>query len=321
MPRRLLFLFATMATFAFAPHSVFASAAQNQSAAMTTVHYRTVDVDGIKIFYREAGNPRNPVILLLHGFPTSSQMYRNLIPLLADRYYVVAPDYPGFGQSGMPSRAAFNYTFENLSRVIERFTETIKLTQYTLYMMDYGAPVGFRMAVRHPERITALVVQNGNAYVDGLLDFWQPFRQYWADNAAASREVLRGFLTLEGTIFQYTTGVRDVSLLSPDAWTTDQYQLDRAGNQEIQLDLFYDYRTNVDLYPVWQEYLRTHQPRTLVVWGKNDPIFPAAGAEAFKRDLTRLEFHLLDTGHFALETHATQIALLMRRFLRRAPGS
>ena len=321
MPKRLLIFLTTVMPLVLVAPPVTASAAQSRSVIQPVIHYRTVDVDGIKIFYRAAGNPRNPTILLLHGFPTSSQMYRNLIPLLADRYYVVAPDYPGFGQSAMPSRAAFNYTFENLSHVVERFTETLKLTQYTLYMMDYGAPIGFRMAVRHPERISALVVQNGNAYVEGLQDFWVPFRQYWSDNAAASREVLRGFLTLQGTIFQYTTGVRDVSLLSPDAWTTDQYQLDRAGNQEIQLDLFYDYRTNVELYPVWQEYLRTHQPRTLVVWGKNDPIFPAEGAEAFKRDLARLEFHLLDTGHFALETHATQIALLMRRFLNRRPGS
>ncbi len=290
----------------------------NRVEAATIVHYRQVDVDGLKIFYREAGDPGKPTVLLLHGFPTSSQMYRNLIPQLANRYHVVAPDYPGFGESSAPERAAFKYTFENLSRVIEHFTQRIGLSKYALYMMDYGAPVGFRLAVRHPERVTALIVQNGNAYVEGLPDgFWAPFRQYWQDNSAASREVLRGFLNLETTIFQYTAGVQDVSLLSPDTWTVDQYRLDRPGNNEIQLDLFYDYQTNVELYPTWQAYLRTYQPPTLVVWGKNDPIFPAEGAEPFKRDLTNLEFHLLDTGHFALETHGTEIARLMQRFLKR----
>lgn len=319
MFRPLLFRTLTLAVFAFPIFPSLSQAEENRAEAAAVVHYRQVDVDGLKIFYREAGDPRKPTILLLHGFPTSSQMYRNLIPQLADHYHVVAPDYPGFGESSAPDRALFKYTFENLSLVIEHFTQRIGLKNYALYMMDYGSPVGFRIATRHPERVTALIVQNGNAYVEGLPDgFWAPFRQYWQDNSPVSREVLRGFLNIETTIFQYTSGVRDVSLLSPDAWTVDQYRLDRPGNNEIQLDLFYDYQTNVELYPAWQAYLRTYQPPTLVVWGKNDPIFPAEGAEPFKRDLTNLEFHLLDTGHFALETHGNEIARLMQRFLKRA---
>lgn len=318
MFKRYIFLSALLASVALLVFPALSSADGNNSTASATVHYRSVNVDGLKVFYREAGDPRKPAILLLHGFPTSSQMYRNLIPLLADRYHVVAPDYPGFGESSAPDRATFRYTFENLSIIIERFTQNIGLTNYALYMMDYGAPVGFRLAVRQPQRVTALIVQNGNAYVEGLRDFWVPFRQYWQDNSQASRDALRVFLRIEATMFQYTFGVRDVSLVSPDTWTVDQYRLDRPGNNEIQLDLFYDYQTNVDLYPVWQAYLRNYQPPTLVVWGKNDPIFPAEGAQPFKRDLTNLEFHLLDTGHFALETHGTEIAGLMRRFLKRS---
>jgi len=282
-----------------------------------TVHYRSTTVDGLNVFYREAGDPRKPTILLLHGFPTSSQMFRNLIPRLAGKYHVIAPDYPGFGQSSMPDRNQFAYTFDNLSLVVEHFLEAVGVSKYALYAMDYGAPVGFRLATRHPERITALIVQNGNAYEEGLQDFWVPLKQYWADNSPASRDALRPFLTLDGTIYQYTQGVPDVTLLSPDAWTSDQYYLDRAGNKEIQLDLFFDYQTNVALYPAWQTYFRTYQPPTLVVWGKNDPIFPAEGAEAFKRDLTNLDFHLLDTGHFALESNGAEIAKLMLKFLAR----
>ena len=317
MSRKFVFRSTVIAILALSALPVLSLADDSRAEAAVTVHYRSVNVDGLKVFYREAGDPRKPAILLLHGFPTSSQMFRNLIPLLADRYHVVAPDYPGFGESSAPDRATFSYTFENLSFIVERFTQNIGLSSYALYMMDYGAPVGFRLAVRHPERVTALIVQNGNAYEEGLREFWVPFRQYWQDNAPASREVLRGFLNLETTMFQYISGVRDTSLVSPDTWTVDQYRLDRAGNKEIQLDLFYDYRTNVDLYPTWQAYLRRYQPPTLVVWGKNDPIFPAQGAEPFKRDLTKLEFHLLDTGHFALETHGSEIAGLMRRFLKR----
>lgn len=317
MSRPFLVRSAMIAILALSVFPALSQAGKDRADTDTTVHYRNVDVDGLKVFYREAGDARKPTILLLHGFPTSSQMYRNLIPKLADRYHVVAPDYPGFGESSAPERAAFNYTFENLSIVVERFTQKIGLKNYALYLMDYGAPVGFRLAVRHPERVTALIVQNGNAYVEGLRDFWIPFRQYWQDNAPASREALRGFLKIDATIFQYTNGVRDTSLVSPDTWTVDQYRLDRPGNNEIQLDLFYDYQTNVELYTVWQNYLRTYQPPTLVVWGKNDPIFPAQGAEPFKRDLRNLEFHLLDTGHFALETHGAEIAGLVRRFLQR----
>lgn len=318
MFKRFVFLSALLASVTLMVFPVLSSAHENNAATSATVHYRSVNVDGLKVFYREAGDPRKPTILLLHGFPTSSQMYRNLIPMLADRYHVVAPDYPGFGESSAPDRATFRYTFENLSIIVERFTQNIGLTNYVLYMMDYGAPVGFRLAVRQPQRVTALIVQNGNAYVEGLRDFWVPFRQYWQDNSQASRDALRVFLKIEATMFQYTFGVRDVSLVSPDTWTVDQYRLDRPGNNEIQLDLFYDYQTNVDLYPVWQAYLRNYQPPTLVVWGKNDPIFPAEGAQPFKRDLTNLEFHLLDTGHFALETHGAEIAGLMRRFLNRS---
>lgn len=317
MVRKLLRYSTFMVGVAVLVMSAPSHAEPTRASSTPSVHHRTIDVDGLTIFYREAGDSRHPTILLLHGFPTSSQMYRDLIPRLADRYHVVAPDYPGFGESSMPARTAFTYTFENLSLVVERFAQRVGLTRYALYMMDYGAPVGFRLAVRHPERVTALIVQNGNAYAEGLRDFWVPFRQYWQDNAPSSREVLRGFLSLDATKFQYTYGVRDVSLVSPDTWATDQYRLDRPGNNDIQLDLFYDYRTNVDLYPVWQDYLRNYQPPTLVVWGKNDPIFPAEGAEPFKRDLIDLEFHLLDTGHFALETHGFQIAEMMRRFLRR----
>ena len=317
MSRKFVFRSAVIAILALSAFPVLSLADDTRAKAAVTVHYRSVNVDGLKVFYREAGDPRKPAVLLLHGFPTSSQMYRNLIPLLADRYHVVAPDYPGFGESSAPDRATFRYTFENLSLIVERFAQNIGLSNYALYMMDYGAPVGFRLAVRHPERVTALIVQNGNAYEEGLREFWIPFRQYWQDNAPASRDVLRGFLNFETTMFQYTFGVRDTSLVSPDTWTVDQYRLDRPGNKEIQLDLFYDYRTNVDLYPVWQAYLRTYQPPTLVVWGRNDPIFPAEGAEPFKRDLRNLEFHLLDTGHFALETHGAEIAGLMRRFLKR----
>jgi len=294
-------------------------AVEKEAAAtdFETMRYRTVEVDGIDVFYREAGNPRNPSILLLHGFPTSSQMFRNLMPLLADKFHLVAPDYPGFGQSSMPDRANFAYTFENFSHIIEGFTEAIGLTRYALYVMDYGAPIGYRIAARNPKRITALVIQNGNAYEEGLLDFWIPLKRYWADNSAANRNAIRPFLTLETTRFQYTHGTHDQSLLSPDAWTADQYLLDRPGNNEIQLDIFYDYRTNLPLYPAWQEYFRTHQPPTLIVWGKNDPIFPPEGAEPYKRDLKKIEYHLLDAGHFALESKVGEIADLMRKFLKR----
>lgn len=311
-----IYLSATLllATFTLSGLSVAGGAAENSAQ---TIHYQTASVDGVNVFYREAGDPKKPTLLLLHGFPTSSQMFRNLIPRLSAKYHVIAPDFPGFGQSSMPSRHDFNYTFDNLSLVIEHFVERIGVSKYALYVMDYGAPVGFRLAARHPERVTAFIVQNGNAYEEGLQDFWTPIKQYWSDNSTTSRDALRPFLTLGGTTWQYTQGVPDATLLSPDAWTTDQYYLDRAGNNEIQLDLFYDYRNNVSLYPAWHTYFRTYQPPMLIVWGKNDAIFPAEGAEAFKRDLTNLDFHLLDTGHFALESNGAEIANLMLRFLAR----
>ena len=281
------------------------------------VRHKTVKVGDLDIFYREAGPKDAPAILLLHGFPTSSQMFRNLMPALGDKFHVVAPDYPGFGHSSMPSREKFAYTFDNLAKVIDEFTAKVGLTKYALYVQDYGAPVGYRLAVKHPERITAIVVQNGNAYDEGLdNDFWKPLKAYWKEpNSKEKRDALRGFLTYEVTRFQYTDGAKDLELVSPDGPAHDQFLLDRKGNDEIQLDLFLSYGSNPPLYPKWQEYFRKYQPPMLIAWGKNDKIFPAAGAEPYKRDLKTLEFHLLDAGHFALETNGDEIAKLMREFL------
>jgi pimeloyl-ACP methyl ester carboxylesterase len=280
--------------------------------------YRTVKIDGLDIFYREAGPKDAPVVLLLHGFPTSSHMFRHLIPALADEFRLVAPDYPGYGNSSMPTVDEFEYTFDHLAGVIERFTERLGLQKYTLYVQDYGAPVGYRLAAKHPDRVQALVVQNGNAYDEGIdNDFWEPIKAYWKEKTAEREKPLRGFLTREATIWQYTHGVRDKEAISPDNWNVDQPLLDRPGNAEIQLALFHSYGSNPPLYPKWQAYFRTHQPPTLVVWGKNDAIFPAAGAEPYKKDLKTLEFHLLDTGHFALEEAGDTIAGLMRSFLRK----
>jgi pimeloyl-ACP methyl ester carboxylesterase len=282
-----------------------------------TVVHKSVKVGDLDIFYREAGPKDAPAILLLHGFPTSSQMFRNLIPALAEQYHVVAPDYPGYGHSSMPLHDAFAYTFDNLARVIDDFTQKLELTKYAIYVQDYGAPVGYRLAVKHPERITAIVVQNGNAYDEGLdNDFWKPIKAYWKEpNSKEKRDALRGFLTYDATRWQYTTGVKNPELVSPDGAVHDQFLLDRKGNDEIQLDLFLSYGSNPPLYPAWQAYFRQHQPPMLIAWGKNDPIFPAAGAEPYKRDLKTLEFHLLDAGHFALETEGETIAKLMRDFL------
>lgn len=278
--------------------------------------HKTVEIDGLDIFYREAGRRSAPTLLLLHGFPTSSQMFRNLMPALADRFHVVAPDFPGFGNSAMPAVDEFDYTFDNLARVIEKFTEKLSLKRYSLYLMDYGAPVGFRLAAKHPERVETLIVQNGNAYEEGLGEFWKPFRAYWKDRSTANAKPLKGFLNVGATKWQYTHGTRRPEAISPDAWTVDQYFLDRPGNAAIQLALFYDYGSNPALYPQWQAYFRQHQPPTLIVWGKNDKIFPAEGAHPYKRDLKDLEFHLLDTGHFALEEDSDEIARLIRRFLK-----
>ncbi len=281
------------------------------------VLHKTVKVDGLDIFYREAGPKDAPTLLLLHGFPTSSQMFRKLIPALADKYHVVAPDYPGYGHSSMPSRDAFAYTFDNLARVIDDFTQKLGLTKYALYVQDYGAPVGYRLAAAHPERITAIVVQNGNAYDEGLdNDFWKPIKAYWKEpKSQEKRDALRVALTYETTRWQYTHGVKDPELVSPDGPAHDQFLLDRKGNDEIQLDLFLSYGSNPPLYPKWQAYFREHQPPMLIAWGKNDQIFPAAGAEPYKRDLKTLEYHLLDAGHFALETNGDEIARLIREFL------
>jgi pimeloyl-ACP methyl ester carboxylesterase len=278
-------------------------------------NYKTMMVHGLEIFYREAGRKDAPNILLLHGFPTSSHMFRNLIHALSDQYHLVAPDYPGFGNSSMPAVDKFEYSFDNLAKLIEEFIQALGLEKYSLYLMDYGAPIGYRLAAKYPERVESLIVQNGNAYEEGLRDFWKPIRAYWKERTPENESELRKFLTIEATKWQYTHGVRNVESISPDNWLIDQYLLDRPGNQEIQLQLFYDYGSNPPLYLDWQDYFRKHQPPTLVVWGKNDQIFPAEGAYPYKRDLENIEFHLLDTGHFALEEEGDLIAQYIKRFL------
>ena len=291
---------------------------QQVATAPSKVAYRTVQVDGLDIFYREAGPQDAPTLLLLHGFPTSSHMFRNLIPALADEFHLVAPDYPGFGNSSMPTVEQFDYSFDHLAEVMNKFTRQLGLQKYTIYLQDYGAPVGYRLATSHPERIQAIVVQNGNAYQEGLdNDFWQPLKAYWQEKTAERETALRPFFSREATIWQYTDGVRDQEAISPDNWNVDQPLLERPGNAEIQLALFYSYGSNPAQYPKWQAYFRDYQPPTLIVWGKNDKIFPPAGAEPYKRDLKNLEYHLVDTGHFALEEECDQIADLMRAFLRK----
>ena len=308
------------------------------------VAYRTVAIEDVDIFYREAGNPDRPTLLLLHGFPTSSHMFRDLIPKLADEYHLVAPDYPGYGSSSMPSVDDFDYSFDNIARLIEKFTDKIGLDRYSLYLMDYGAPIGFRIATSRPDRIESLIIQNGNTYIEGIdNNFWEPIRAYWKDREAinmgldndwwknvkaaynnptmSNEDALRFLVTLGATKWQYTNGVTNVEVVSPDTWNHVQPLLDREGNSEIQLQMFYSYGSNPPLYPAWQQYLRDHQPPTLIVWGKNDEIFPAAGAAPYKRDLKDLEYHLLDTGHFALESHGQEIAELIRSFLYRKVGN
>ncbi len=284
---------------------------------MTKVHYRKADVDGFKVFYREAGPTDATALLLLHGFPSSGHMFRELIPALSDRFRVIAPDLPGFGQSDMPSRDRFSYTFDRLADVIERFTEVIGLTRFAIYVFDYGAPTGFRLAVRHPERITAIISQNGNAYEEGLSEGWNPIQAYWRDPSQANRNALRSFLAPEATIWQYTHGVSDTTSVSPDGYSLDNFYLARAGADEVQLDLFGDYKSNVALYPAFQEYFRKHKPPFLAVWGKNDPFFLPPGAEAFKRDIPGAQVRFFDTGHFALETHCEEIAAVIGDFLSR----
>ena len=282
-----------------------------------TTRYQQATVDGFKIFYREAGPKSAPTILLLHGFPTSSHMFRNLMPALADRYHVVAPDLPGFGFSDAPDRKRFRYTFENLAKIINSFTETIGLKNYAIYVFDYGAPVGLRLALTHPERITAIISQNGNAYEEGLSQSWNPIQKYWKEPTSENRATLREFLTPEATKWQYLHGVQDTTLVAPEAYELDSALLARPGNDEIQLDLFLDYASNVALYPKFQEYFRTRLPSMLAVWGKSDPFFLPPGAEAFKRDNPGAEVRFYDTGHFALETHHQEIAGAIRDFLGR----
>lgn len=280
-------------------------------------HHRTTSIDGVEIFFREAGPADAPIVLLLHGFPTSSHMFRNLIPALADRYHVIAPDYPGFGQSAMPDRSTFAYTFDRFAELVDGLLTQLGATRYAMYVMDYGAPVGWRLALKHPEQITGLIVQNGNAYDEGLREFWDPIKAYWADHSEVHRQALYSLVTPEITEFQYIDGVADPSRISPDNWIHDQALLDRPSNADIQMDIFYDYRTNLPLYPSVQAYFREHQPPTLIVWGKNDKIFPAEGAHPYKRDLPDAEIHLLDTGHFALEDKADEMIPLIRDFLER----
>ncbi len=286
---------------------------------MRKISFRKAAAAGFNIFYREAGPKDAPVLLLLHGFPSASHMFRDLIPQLSDRFRVIAPDLPGFGQSDMPERTKFSYTFDNIAGVIDRFTEVIGLAHFAIYVFDYGAPTGFRLAMRHPERIAAIISQNGNAYAEGLSEGWNPIRTYWQDPSAANRAALRAFLTPETTYWQYTHGVADTSAVSPDGYSLDNFYLARPGADEVQLDLFGDYKSNVALYPEFQAYFRKHKPPFLAVWGKNDPFFLPAGAEAFKHDISGAEVHFFDAGHFALETHSAEIAAAIRDFLDRTP--
>jgi pimeloyl-ACP methyl ester carboxylesterase len=285
------------------------------------VHYKTAHIGDLDVFYREAGEPVAPVILLLHGFPTSSNMFRNLIPQLANSFHVVAPDYPGFGQSSMPDHRSFEYTFENLTNVVAQLVEQLAIIKFSMYVMDYGAPIGYRLALRGPDRVQGLIVQNGNAYDEGLREFWDPIKKYWNDPRPENRTALHFLVESKSTKWQYENGVADRTLLDPTTWILDQVGLDRPGNREIQMDLFYDYRTNVPLYPQFQAFFRKYQPPTLIEWGKNDFIFPPEGAAPYRRDLPKVEIHLLDTGHFALETHGQEIGSRIEEFLlQRKPG-
>ncbi len=282
-----------------------------------TTFHKNVTVNGVNIYYREAGDVNKPTILLLHGYPTSSHMFRNLITDLSVRYHVLAPDYPGFGRSDQPMMKEFDYTFDNMANIVEGFLEELNVEKYSIYLMDYGAPIGFRIAAKYPERVESLIIQNGNAYEEGLKDFWVPIKKYWNDYTVENGKPLEGFHSPDGLKWQYTHGVQDVSKISPDNWNLDLQHLTREENNEIQLAMFYDYRTNVPLYPEWQQYFRDHQPPTLIVWGKNDFIFPADGAHPYKKDLKNLEFHLLDTGHFALEEKGDEIADYILNFLQK----
>jgi pimeloyl-ACP methyl ester carboxylesterase len=312
-----LVLAATLAAQPLNPASALAQPRAPAINAAPVVHHRTAIVNGTEIFYREAGKPGRPVLLLLHGFPSSSHMYRNLMPALADRYHVIAPDYPGFGQSATPDRAKFEYSFANFANLIDGLTTQLGVGRYVLYVQDYGAPVGFRLALKRPDRVSGLIVQNGNAYDEGLSPFWDPIKAYWKEGSDARRQPLRAGLTLAATKGQYVDGIADPTRIDPAAWLQDQALLDRPGIDEIMLDLFYDYRTNVALYPQFQKFFRTRKPPTLIVWGVNDVIFPATGARAYLKDLPEAELHLLDSGHFALEDKGDEIAGMIRSFLAR----
>lgn len=293
---------------------LFIGLVTSSNAQTARVTYNTAKIDNLEIFYREAGDSSKPTILLLHGFPTSSQMFRDLIPLLSDKYHVVAPDYPGFGYSSAPSVKEFNYTFDNLANVIDKFTVAKGLKKYSIYVQDYGSPVGFRLALKNPEKIQAIIVQNGNAYEEGLTELAAPLRLYGETRDPKVEETLRGFMRLEGTKFQYTHGAKNLNRISPDAWTHPQALLDRPGNTDIQLALFADYLSNIKSYPAWHEYLRKNQPPVLIVWGKNDPFFTVKNIDGFRRDVKNVEVHLLDGGHFALEEYADEIAGHIRNF-------
>jgi pimeloyl-ACP methyl ester carboxylesterase len=282
---------------------------------MNNIHFKTAKVDGLNVFYREAGIVGQAKLLLLHGFPTSSHMFRDLIPLLSDQFHIVAPDLPGFGRTDMPPRSEFRYTFDNIANVIDRFTEIVGFDKFAVYIFDYGAPTGLRIALKHPERITAIISQNGNAYEEGLSDGWKPIQAYWKDPSSLNREALRTFLTPETTFWQYTHGSKDLTKVSPDGYSLDNYYMGRKGADEVQLDLFGDYKSNIALYSEFQRYFRTHRPKFLAVWGKNDPFFIPSGAEAFKRDNPNAKVEFFETGHFALETHAEEIADSIRKFL------
>ncbi|MFT5220350.1 MAG: pimeloyl-ACP methyl ester carboxylesterase [Gammaproteobacteria bacterium] len=297
-----------------------AIATQVKAEVSSTQHqyqtqHRTASIDGVEIFYREAGSVDAPTILLLHGFPTSSHMFRNLIPALSDRYHVIAPDYPGFGNSAKPGVKDFNYSFDHMAELMGKLIEKLEVKKYSLYLMDYGAPIGFRLAAANPDQIDSLIIQNGNAYDEGLGEFWDPIKKYWDDRSPENAAPLANFITLDGVKWQYTHGVRNEASISPDNWNVDIKHLSLEGNPQIQLQLFYDYQNNLPHYPVWQAYFREHQPPTLIVWGKNDYIFPPSGAYPYQRDLKNLEFHLLDTGHFALEEDGRLIADYIRGFL------
>lgn len=287
------------------------------TSSTTKTSYNSIKIKGLDIFYREAGDKNKPTILLLHGYPTSSHMFRNLITDLSVQYHVIAPDYPGFGRSEQPKMKDFEYTFDNMALIVEDLLKELNINKYSIYLMDYGAPIGFRIASKYPKRVQSLIIQNGNAYDEGLKDFWIPIKKYWNNYTVENGKPLEGFHSPDGLKWQYTHGVQDASKISPDNWHIDLQHLTRPENNDIQLAMFYDYRTNIPLYPKWQKYFRDHQPPTLIVWGKNDYIFPADGAYPYKKDLKNLEFHLLDTGHFALEEKGEEIANYILNFLRK----